>query len=127
MVAERLPLEVFEEHLRLSNEGQFEKDINENFDPECVILTFKGVYRGHEGIRTLAKRLSAELPGAKFRYEAVLVEGDVGFLAWSAEANGVMVRDGADSFVFRRGKIVAQTIHYTLSVRGPSHKGQFGS
>lgn len=126
-MTERSASDVFERHLLLANEGRFEDDIAENFDPECVVLTAGGVYHGHKGVRRLAERLSAELPAARFRYDARYVEGDIGFLEWSAECDGVSVHDGADSFVFRDGFIVAQTIHYTLSVRGPTNPGQFGT
>jgi hypothetical protein len=44
----------------------------------------------------------------------VLVDGNVAFLEWTAEGEGAGVRDGVDTFVVRDGKIVAQTIHYTV-------------
>ena len=75
-MVERRASEVFEAHLRLANEGRFEQDIEQNFHPACVVLTATGVHHGHEGLRNLAKRLSAELPGAKFRYDGRHVEGD---------------------------------------------------
>ena len=46
-----------------------------------------------------------------------LVDGDVAFLEWTVEAEGARVRDGADSFVVRDGRIVAQTSHYTVEAR----------
>lgn len=42
-------------------------------------------------------------------------QGEVGFLEWTAEADGGRVDDGADSYVIRNGRIVAQTIHYTVT------------
>jgi hypothetical protein len=36
------------------------------------------------------------------------------FLEWAYEDDKVMVRDGADSYLIENGKIVAQTIHYTV-------------
>ena len=63
----------------------------------------------------LAERLARGLPNVEFEYDVVLVEHDVGFLAWRATAsNGNRVDDGADSYVIRDGRIVAQSIHYTL-------------
>ncbi len=58
-----------------------------------------------------------EAPGAKFTYHRKLVEGDVGFLEWSRESEHAVIRDGADSYVIREGKIVAQTIHYRVERR----------
>ena len=51
---------------------------------------------------------------AAFSYDYVAVEGEVGMLEWSYEDSTVQVRDGVDSYVIRRGKIVAQTIRYTV-------------
>lgn len=43
------------------------------------------------------------------------MEDGVGFLEWSATSpNGNYVNDGADSYVVRNDRIVAQTIHYTV-------------
>jgi hypothetical protein len=36
------------------------------------------------------------------------------FLEWAYEDENVRVRDGADSYLIGNGKIVAQTIHYTV-------------
>jgi len=44
----------------------------------------------------------------------MLVEGELGFLEWSARGSGAEVEDGADSYLIRDGRIVAQTIHYTV-------------
>ena len=35
---------------------------------------------------------------------------------WTADGPTARVRDGADSFVIRDGRIVVQTIHYTVEV-----------
>jgi len=42
------------------------------------------------------------------------MQGRVGFLEWTYEDSTVCVRDGVDSYLIEEGKIVAQTIHYTL-------------
>jgi hypothetical protein len=41
----------------------------------------------------------------------------VAFLEWTATCATARVRDGADSFWIRGGRIVAQTIHYTVEPR----------
>jgi hypothetical protein len=108
--------EVFNEHLDLSDLMSFEEDIQRNVSEQIVVLTNFGVFRGHDGVRYLADLLTKQLPKAKFVYTTRLVEGEMAFLEWTAKgANGVEVHDGVDSYVIRDGKIVAQTIHYTLS------------
>jgi hypothetical protein len=42
------------------------------------------------------------------------VEGRMAFLEWAYEDDKVRVRDGADSYLIENGKIVAQTIYYTV-------------
>lgn len=120
MMSHRSPREVFESHLNLAQEGRFKEDITQNYASDCVVLTRKGVFRGHAGLTKLAVVLSRELPDAQFSYDAKEIEGKVAFLGWSAECASVRVSDGADSFVIRDGLIRAQTIHYTLTVQGPS-------
>jgi hypothetical protein len=52
-----------------------------------------------------------------FEYTYVAAEGPVGLLEWTYEDPTVRVRDGVDSYVIDNGKIVGQTIHYTLERR----------
>lgn len=107
--------EVLWSHLQLAKEGSVEDDLTENFARDVIVLTRWGSFHGRDGLQQLADRLARELPDAAFVYDEVLVERDFGFLAWSATAsNGNRVDDGADSYVIRNGRIVAQSIHYTL-------------
>ena len=106
--------EVFEDHLRLAGEHRFDEDIERNISPDCVVLERRGIFRGHEGVRKLARLLSEELPDAPYTYTNKLIDGRVAFLEWTADAGSARVRDGADSFVIEDGWIVAQTIHYTV-------------
>lgn len=106
--------EVFDDHLRLAAEHRFAEDLARNVSPSCVVLERRGVFRGHAGVGELARLLEEELPGARYAYTNRLVEGRVAFLEWTAQVEGVRVRDGADSFLIEQGWIVAQTIHYTL-------------
>lgn len=111
---QRSPQEVFDEHLRLSQEHKFEKDIRRNCAEDCVVLTDRGVFHGHDGLKKLAAMLEDELPGAEYEYRTRLVEGNMAFLGWAAHCEIAKVEDGADSFWIENGKIVAQTIHYTV-------------
>lgn len=77
----RSPEEVFEEHLRLAGEHRFEEDIERNLSPACVVLERRGVFRGREGARELARLLAEELPDAPYTYTNRLVEG--GSRSWS--------------------------------------------
>lgn len=106
--------EVLDDHLHESQHGSVDADLERNYDPGLVVLCTNGVFRGHDGLREVAERLRAELPDATFTYRTVVVADDVGFLEWEATSPAGSVRDGADSYVVRGGRIVAQTIHYTI-------------
>lgn len=93
-----------------------------NYAEDVVVLTARGVYRGHDGVRQLAQRLREELRNCMYEYHTRLVEGDVAFLDWSARADNAVVEDGADTFVIRDGLMVAQRIHYTLTPRFSAQK-----
>lgn len=105
---------VFEDHLALAAQGLVEEDLLRNYHEDCVILINSGEYRGHDGVRKLAAQLAHEMPEAKFEYTTKLVSGRFAFLEWTGSSKTATVQDGADSFVIENGKIVAQTIHYTL-------------
>jgi hypothetical protein len=114
--------EVLDDHLRLANDWVhtdldrvLDDDLVRNVSENIVVLINRGTFRGHDGVRQLAQMLLEELPEHRpFQYTYVAVEGRVGFLEWTYEDSTVCVRDGVDSYLIEEGKIVAQTIHYTL-------------
>lgn len=109
--------EVIEDHLHQSQNGSVDADLGRNYHPDLVVLCTNGVFRGHDGLRQLAERLRAELPDATFTHRTVVAADNIGFLEWEATSPAGSVRDGADSYVVRDGRIVAQTIHYTIQPR----------
>jgi SnoaL-like protein len=121
-LSSRTAQEVLDDHLNLAEnwggEGGFEEDIQRNVSEEIVILINRGTFHGHEGVRQLAQMLAEELPEHRsFEYTYRAVEGRMAFLEWAYEDDNVRVRDGADSYLIEGGKIVAQTIHYTVEQR----------
>jgi SnoaL-like domain len=119
----RTAQEVLDDHLYLAERfGEeedwhliVEEDLCRNASEDMVILLNRGTFRGHEGVRQLARMLGEELPEQRsFEYTYRAVEGRMAFLEWAYEDADVRVRDGADSYLIEDGKIVAQTIHYTV-------------
>lgn len=116
--------EVLDDHLGIADgwgdapvDEVLEEDLRRNVAQDVVVLINRGVFRGHDGVRQLARMLADELPEhRRFQYTHVAVEGRVGFLEWTYEDDAVRVRDGADSYLIEDGRIVAQTIHYTVEV-----------
>lgn len=109
--------EVFQDHLRESRDGSVDDDLARNYAEDLVVLTGTGIYRGHDGLRQLARRLREELANASFEYHTRLVAGEMAFLEWTAHSESAEVNDGADSYLIRDGRIIAQTIHYTVTTK----------
>lgn len=106
--------ETFEDHLARADRGDVEGDLAENFAPDCVLLTTYGRFDGHAGVRAAARLLAQQVPDAKYHYRQRSVEGEIAFLEWTAEGRNAEVRDGADSYLVRDGRIQVMTIHYTV-------------
>jgi hypothetical protein len=116
----RTAKEVLEDHLNLSKHGTIEEDLKRNYAEDVLLLTTHGIYKGHEGLKKLMEMLRKEVPDASYEYKKFLQEGEVGFLEWSCFSKKAKVEDGADSYIIRDGRIVAQTIHYTVTPKdGP--------
>lgn len=104
-------------HLTHRLAGDTGADICEDFAEDVIILSSLGRFYGHDGVRRSATLLAEQLPGSSFSFRQTLIEGAFGFLEWTAKAPTSEVCDGADSFVVRDGRIILQTIHYTLTTR----------
>lgn len=107
------PKHILNEHLELSRSGD-EDDFLRSYREDSFIIMPDGVHRGLGRVRDCYRQLKQQLPNARYTYEVVIVEEDVGFLRWSADSDTHTVADGADSYLIRNGYIRAQTIHYTL-------------
>src|SRR5215210_7345245 len=122
-LSNRSAKEVLDDHLNVAEnwgakedtERIVEEDMRRNVSEDKVVLINRGTFRGHERVRQLAQMLGEELPEHRsFEYTYRAVEGRMAFLEWAYEDANVRVRDGADSYLIENGKIVAQTIHYTV-------------
>jgi len=124
-LSRRSAREVLEDHLNLANDWVdtpldqiLDEDLRRNVSEDIAVLINRGTFQGYDGVRQLAQMLSEELPehGA-FEYTYVAAEGKMALLECTYEDSTVRVRDGVDSYLIEDGKIVAQTIHYTLEKR----------
>jgi hypothetical protein len=106
--------EVFDDHLARADRGDVEGDIAANFATDCVLLTTYGRFEGSDGIRAAAELLAQQVPNARYEYTQRATHGDIAFLEWTAVGDGAAVRDGADSFLIRGGRVQVMTIHYTV-------------
>jgi hypothetical protein len=122
-LSKRSVQEVLDDHLEIANRWGPDQDLDEivaedlrrNVSAQIVILTSRGTFHGHDGVMQLARMLGEELPEQRaFQYTYRAAEGKMAFLEWAYEDDHVKVSDGADSYLIEDGKIVAQTIHYTV-------------
>ncbi len=122
-LSSRSAQEVLDDHLNIAQkwgeeddiERLVEEDMRRNVSEEIVVLINRGVFRGHDGVMQLAQMLGEELPEHNaFEYTFKAVEGKIAMLEWAYDDATVSVKDGVDSYLIEDGKIVAQTIHYTL-------------
>lgn len=114
----RTTTEVIHDHLMKRMEDGLEGDIRDNYHPDVLVLSGFGTYRGHDGIRQSAQVLGQALGAdSEFTYSRTVIEGEYGFLEWTASDAETCIHDGADSFHVVDGRIVMQTCHYTARPR----------
>ena len=122
-LSRRTAREVLDDHLGIANtwgddvpfERVLDEDLRRNVADDIVVLLNRGVFRGHDGVRELARMLAEELPEHRaFGYDHVSADERIALLEWTYEDEHVRVADGVDSYLIENGKIVAQTIHYTV-------------
>jgi ketosteroid isomerase-like protein len=117
--AERSTAEVLDDHLECRMKGDVEADIARNYSPDVVVLTAAGPATGHDAVRHFNDLLRRTVP-KEYEIPLKLVEGRFAFIEWRARAPGTSVEDGADSFVVENGRIVFQSIHYSLQTTMPT-------
>jgi hypothetical protein len=83
----------------------------EDFTEDSVIFTPDGPVRGLEAIRGLMTGLVTEWlpPGYDFNLINQSIEGEVGYVVWSASSEKFDFPIGTDTFVIKNDKIVVQT------------------
>jgi hypothetical protein len=106
--------EVINDHLRLRRAGRAAEDLERNYAEDVVVLSHIGQFRGLDAMRLLAGLLDEQFVDARYHYEMVLFDGEFAFLRWRAEAQDLH-GDGADTFCVRDGRIVAQSIYYSVA------------
>ena len=113
----RTPQEVFQHHVQALGAGDLD-GIVEDYSADAVFITPAGVRRGKAGVREGFVQLLADVPNADWALPTQIYEGDVLFLEWTATSAATKVEDGIDTFVFRDGQIVVQTVRYTVQRTG---------
>jgi hypothetical protein len=92
----------------------FKRDVQgvlSDYAPDAVMFTQTGTLKGVDGIKPLFEVLFAEFAKGRSRFEMQrqTIDGDHGYIVWSAETVDNMYEMATDTFVVRSGKIVAQS------------------
>jgi hypothetical protein len=113
----RSAADVLQDHLRLREAAELEQDLRRNYAPDVVLLSARGVLRGHEGVRASAAFLYEAGAGHEYSYHLTVVDDRMAMLEWSAIGHEMRIVDGVDSYLIEDGLIKAQTIHYRVRSR----------
>jgi hypothetical protein len=101
--------EVLDRHLRSFGEHDL-NGILSDYAPDAVFFTPEGPLKG-DRIKLFFQVLLAEFgkPGAAFSLKHQSVEGDYGYILWTAETADNVYGLGTDTFIVQDGKIVVQS------------------
>ena len=82
-----------------------------DYSSDAVLFTPAGLLRGPAAIKPLFQTLVSEFakPGSTFTMQYRSVEGDHGYILWTAETADNSYEFVTDTFVVRSGKIVVQS------------------
>lgn len=111
----RAPDETLQAHFAAIAAGDPDRVVADYAD-DAVLLTTDGLLRGRDAVHDAFAGIFGALPNAVVDAESVLVDGEVAFVTWTAEADGGRLTDGVDTFVFdAQGQIRVQTIRMTIT------------
>jgi ketosteroid isomerase-like protein len=102
--------DIISHHLKAFDDGDL-KGVLSDYAPGIIFFTPNGTLRGIDAVRPLFEKLIAEFskPGATFNMQQQVVEGDYGYILWTAETADNVYELATDTFFVRDGKIVAQS------------------
>jgi ketosteroid isomerase-like protein len=110
---------VLDHHLACFGRGDLEGVLSD-YAPDAIMFTPDGTRRGVQAIRPLFEALIAEFgkPGSVFRMKRQFIQGDYAYILWTAETADNVYELGTDTFIVRRGKIVAQSFTGKIIPKG---------
>jgi hypothetical protein len=111
--ASRTAEEVFAHHGQSLGAESLD-DIIYDYSADALLIVQSKIYRGPNGARQVFTQLLNDVPQAKWSLSTVFAD-TVLYLEWQAHSAKSRIDDGIDTFVFRDGKIVIQTVRYTVT------------
>ena len=110
--------DVLDNHLRSFSA----RDLNgllSDYVPDAVLFTPAGPLKGVDAIKPFFQALLAEFgkPGATFNLKHQSVEGNYGYILWTAETADNVYELGTDTFVVHNGRISVQSFAGSITPR----------
>ena len=101
----------------------FKRDLHavlSDYAPDAVMFTQDGTLIGVDRIKPLFEALFAEFGKGRptFNMQRQTIEGDCGYIVWTAETADNVYEMETDTFVVRAGKIVAQSFTAKRNPKG---------
>ena len=103
MNEQRTTKEVLQDHLDLAQRGDLDADIPRNFDPDCVLMTSYGTFRGHAGVREAAELLVCQMGSGGYHYTRQEWHQELAFLEWTVDNDRVSI-PGWCGFILDQGR-----------------------
>jgi hypothetical protein len=118
----RTPDKVLEDHRGALLAGNVELDVLCNYAPDAVVISDQGIDSGREAIRTALKGLATAFQGAVPVVKSQVIQplsggGHMVRVLFSMQTPCVDLPDGVDTYLIRRGRILAQTAHASPSFK----------
>jgi ketosteroid isomerase-like protein len=103
--------DVLDRHLKCFGERDLD-GILADYSADAVLFMPTGPLKGTDAMRPAFQAIFSEFakPGCSFAMHQRYVEGDYAYILWSAETPDNSYEAAADTFVVRKGKIVAQSV-----------------
>jgi ketosteroid isomerase-like protein len=91
-----------------------------DYSSDATLFTPAGPLRGQAAMEPFFQSLVSEFenPGSSFTIQQRWIEGDHGYILWTAETADNSYELGTDTFVVRNGKIVAQSFAAKIRRKG---------
>lgn len=112
--------EVVDHHLASFGAGKVD-EILADYTDDAVIVTPMGTFKGKEALKGLFEGMVKEFSHAdtKFNMGKKMINGDLGFITWSAETAENSYELATDTYLVVEGKIVAQTFAGKITPKNP--------
>lgn len=109
----RTPQQTILDHVALIQEGRLDEAMC-NFAPDAAIILPGQVVTGLDNIRAGLEGIGGLLGGAAPEIRTLTTHGSTVLLTFSAFGTPCTIPDGSDTYIVRKGQIVAQTVHDTF-------------